>query len=295
MDPVRERSGMRRRTLLTTGAAALAATAGCLGENDDPGGTSDGTDDPATDDPTTEPPTDDPTTEPPTDDTYATFAPPEDAAHRLYVENLDDESHRMDVQVTALETGETVLAGRFEAPDGRGIEFPEIAARDAVYGVQVALVDAGPAAAFQWNAQACPEDSEAPNGSRNGSVRVAEDAADLSFVVDACDALVAGTEVSTGPPGNFALDGYATPAVTVDSPDRGCAPLLSADPVGEQPGEDVVAFDDLPENRRAEFEGALEADRYYELAEDSEYGFWVDEAQYVRYDGDVYAVGVAVC
>jgi len=282
---------MRRRTLLTTGAAALAATAGCLGR-DDSGGTSGGTDDPTTDDPTTEPPTDDPTTDP-GGDTYATFAPPEDAAHRLYVENLDDESHPIDVQVTAMATGETVLAGRFEAPDGRGIEFPAVAARDANYGVQVALVDAAPAAAFQWNAQACPEDSEAPNGSRNGSVRIAEDAADLSFVVDVCDALVAGTEVSTGPPGNFSLDGYATPAVTAQPPDRGCPPLLSVSQVDDPAGEDIVAFADLPEDRQAEFEGAL-AEDHYELAEDSEYDFWVDEAEYVRYEGDVYATAIAV-
>lgn len=288
-----ERTGMRRRALLGAGAGALAAAAGCLDgiagggdDADDDDGTDDGGDD------ATDTPPHDTTTG--SDSTYATFAPPSDAAHRLYVENLDDTAHPVDLAVRAVASGETVLAGRFEAPDGRGIEFPAVAARDANYEVRVALVDRDLAALFQWTARSC-DGTEAPEGSRNGSVRIAEGATDLSFVVDACDALQAGAAVSTGPPGNFALDGYEPPAVTPATPERDCPPLLSVSLVDDPVGETVVDFEDVPPERQTEFQAALAADGDAELDPDSDYGFWVDEAQYVRYEGETYGVAVAVC
>jgi len=279
---------MRRRAFLTVGATALAATAGCLDDIGDTTG-GDGSDEDRTDDTTT-----DPTTDP---DDGETYEPSEDGDHYLYVENLDDETHLLDLVVVEASSGETVLAGRYEAPDGRGMEFPDLAAWDETYEVTASLVDAGVTETFFWSIDDCTG-SMAPNGSRNGSVRIAEDAAELSFVVDACDALVAGGAVSTGPASNFRVAG-ATPSVDpTPGFTRGCPPMLDVSQVDEGtsvPDPSVVEFQAMPENRQAEFERALaDEDNYIEL-DDPDYGYWVDEAEFVAYEGHTYGVTVAVC
>lgn len=132
----------------------------------------------------------------------------EPGTHHLYLVNLDDESHRVDLEVVDGAADEPVLEGTYEIPDGRGGEFREVAAWGERYEV-TATVESGPSETFCWEIESCPgpkaEDDEAElrAGSRNSSVRIEPDAADLSFVTDSCDAIIAGTEAPTGPARQF--------------------------------------------------------------------------------------------
>lgn len=69
-----------------------------------------------------------------------------------------------------------------------------------------ATLGSGHSKTFTWGIESCG-DSEAPNGSRNGSVRVDPGGADLSFVADNCDEIIAGTEAPTGPAEQFEVNG----------------------------------------------------------------------------------------
>lgn len=273
---------MRRRALLTAGATALGATAGCLSRFDgtnavDGDGGADGSNTP---------------------DDDGTLDPPEDAEHRLYVENFDAESHLVDVRVTDADTGDVVLAGRYEAPDGRGVEFPELAVRGETYEVSVSLPGAGLTRAFEWTARSC-SGSEAPGGSRNGSVRIAEGLAEVTFVDDACDALTAGAQVPTGPAEYFAVDGYTPPSATVTGTTPGeddrCSPRLEVGRAADgtaAPDESTVVYEDLPPDRRDEFDAAR-GSTGVDLGGD--YDFWVEDARYVVRDGRTYRTAVSVC
>lgn len=131
------------------------------------------------------------------DDARATRRPD----HHLYLANLSEDSRRVELTVARRETGETVVDGIYEIPDERGGELREIGRWEETYDV-TATVDSSVTETFAWETESCTN-SEAPNGSRNGSVRIDSDADDLSFVTDSCDEIVASTEVATGPASAF--------------------------------------------------------------------------------------------
>lgn len=176
---------MNRRTFLaSTGGGLSAPLVGCLGDT-----------------------TADQTT--PSDQPWTPSAPIEDpdGIHHLFVENYTDTSETAWLRV-GCEDGATLVDGRYELPDGRGIEFDDIAAWETTYTVELAI-DGEDVAALEWHTAACDPDSEAPDGSRNGAVQV-EDAADsnerrISFVTDQCDAIRV-PDVPVGPAEAFRLD-----------------------------------------------------------------------------------------
>lgn len=192
---------MRRRDLLTATAGALSvAAAGCTGlaNSDDT--------DPETSEPTD---TDEPTG---TDDTAD-----ETGDHHLYVENLDDEDRRVSLTVTRESDGETVIDGTYEVSDERGAKFEDVADWGETYEVSGSL-ETGVSATYSWEIESC-EGGEAPNGSRNGSLRIEPDATDLSFVTDICDGIRAGTEVPTGPADQFEVEPDRDPELPTEDPD----------------------------------------------------------------------------
>lgn len=133
------------------------------------------------------------------------FTPPaEDGDHHLYLMNLDDESRRIHLEVVRQSTGETLIEGTYDVPDRRGGEFRDLAAWGDTYEV-TATLESGHSKTFTWAIESC-SGSEAPKGSRNGSVRVDPGGTDLSFVADNCDEIIAGTEAPTGPAEQFEVD-----------------------------------------------------------------------------------------
>lgn len=196
----------RRQLLAATGLTLTATLAGCYGldprddsgDDGDPGGDRDdgeaGDDGANGDDGGTEA----------TDDGQA-------STHSLFVENLDDEARRLDVDVTDREDEGPLIEGTYEVPDERGIEFRRELEWGRSFDVTVTL-ESGVSDTFEWAIESCPgaraEDggSEQQGGSRNGSVRIEPDAEELSFVTDVCDEIVAGTEVAVGPAENYEVE-----------------------------------------------------------------------------------------
>lgn len=179
----------RRRLLRTAGAAIPVAIAGCTDLAAGPGTTGDGGDN--------ERPDHDPDSE-------------QADEQSLFVENLDDESHRVVVDVTHQTESTVLFEGTYEIPDERGIEFRRAVAWGARFDVSI-TVSSESTETFEWHIESCPgpmaEDgeSENPDGSRNGSVRIHDDVEEFSFVVDSCDALH-GNEVSIGRAADFEVE-----------------------------------------------------------------------------------------
>ena len=134
-----------------------------------------------------------------------------DGTHDLVVENHTDTTRPAWLRVVR-EDGTAVVDGRYELPDGRGIEFEDVAARETTYTVELA-VDGEDVRRLEWETPECGSDSEASNGggSRSATVRVEppSDGGDehrVSIHVDQCDAIV-GPTLPTGPAADFRLDG----------------------------------------------------------------------------------------
>lgn len=136
---------------------------------------------------------------------------PESGTHHLYLVNLSDESQQVDLMVVDRNSDDTVLEGTYEIPAERGGEFREIAHWEETYEV-TATLKSGLSETFCWEIEGCPgpkaedDESELPDGSRNGGVRIEPDAADLSFIADNCDEIIAGTAVATGPARQFEVE-----------------------------------------------------------------------------------------
>ncbi|MEF8756927.1 MAG: hypothetical protein V5A33_01700, partial [Halobacteriales archaeon] len=105
----------RRKFLGTTGIGLVPPLVGCLG----------GT-------------TADQTTTP--DRPWTPSDPTEDleGVHHLFVENHTDTTEAAWLRVVR-EDGATIVDGRYELPDGRGIKFEDIAAWETTYTVELAI------------------------------------------------------------------------------------------------------------------------------------------------------------
>lgn len=119
----------------------------------------------------------------------------EDGEHHLFVENHTDATERAWLRVVR-EDGEHVVDGRYELPDGRGIEFEDIAAWETTYSIELAL-EQGTVHSQEWETPECGSASESPGsgGSRNATLRfeTTGDSGDgplVSIRVDQCDAIV---------------------------------------------------------------------------------------------------------
>lgn len=206
---------MDRRTFLAaTGVALCAPLVGCRGatttpENDPAPGTT------AADPPTNtdeDPPVTDATEADPSGRPWPPSDPIEDSdgVHHLYVENYTETTETAWIRVVR-ESGATLVDGRYELPDGRGIKFTNIASWETNYTIDLAI-DGEDVTSLAWDTEACGSGSEVPgdNGSRNAAVRVkntADDTIDnrVSLVVDQCDALFA-PGVPIGPAETFRVD-----------------------------------------------------------------------------------------
>lgn len=178
---------MKRRALLATVGATSAALAGCTGMLDDG---DDGTD---------------PTTDDATDDTTTDDQP---NRHDLYLANLRDGTLRVHLELRRTDTDETVVSGTYELDGGQAAEFDDVAGWDGDYEVTATLPN-DDSVTYDWARESCPDDDY----SRNASLRVGGEDGDgdgFSFVVDACDAIVAGTAASAGPADRFRVDDGGT-------------------------------------------------------------------------------------
>jgi hypothetical protein len=178
---------MKRRALLATVGAASTALAGCTGVLDD-----DASDDPDEN----------------AGDRTTTDSPEEtsegDQPHHLFLANLREETLRIQLALTRADTDQTVVSGTYELDGGQAAEFENVAGWDGEYTVTATLPDDA-AATYGWARESCPNDGH----SRNASLRVGGDDGDgdgFSFVVDSCDAIVAGTAASAGPAENFRVE-----------------------------------------------------------------------------------------
>ena len=174
----------RRKFLATTGIGLVTPLVGCLSDT-----------------------TADQTTTPDRSSTPSDPTEDSDGTHHLFVENHTDTTEAARLRVVR-EDGATLVDGRYELPDGRGVKFEDIAAWGTTHTVELAI-DGEDMVTLEWHTRECGPDSEAPDGSRNGAVRVKDgsDGAEhrVSFVMDQCDALYA-PGVPIGPAKGFRLD-----------------------------------------------------------------------------------------
>lgn len=182
----------RRSFLATTGVGLSVPLVGCvqapgIRETEGPAGSSE-TGDPTSDVPTTE---DEPT-------------------HDLVVENHTETT--LTAQIRLFEQdGTTLVDGRYELPDRRGIEFDEVASWERTYTIELTLEGSEPVSR-SWQTDECGPAEETPGsgGSRNATVRIEADPEEqrehqISLIVDDCDALY-GPELPTGPARGFRLE-----------------------------------------------------------------------------------------
>jgi len=79
------------------------------------------------------------------------------------------------------------------------------------------------------------------------------------------------------------------------SKDNSCPPSLhvhNSTETNEMINETIVEYEKLSDRRQTEFREALKDDTYPEI--NTTYGAWVNTS-HVRYRGDIYSTGVAVC
>lgn len=179
---------MDRRTLVATAGMALSAPfGGCLG------GISTGEN-----------------TQPERPWSPSTTIESQGGTHHLFIENHTNTTETAWIRVVR-EDGATLVDGRYELPDTRGIRFENIGAWEKSYTIELAIADENPIS-LQWNTPECGPDSESSGdgGSRNASVRVKEPSDSdrenqVSLVVDECDALFS-PGVPIGPAKGFRLD-----------------------------------------------------------------------------------------
>ncbi|MFQ3318812.1 MAG: hypothetical protein ACI8UR_000735 [Natronomonas sp.] len=163
---------MKRRTMLSAGAAAL--TAGLAGCSAALGAPTDGEQQPLYPDRRT--------------------IPARATTHHLFVENADAESHVGTLTVTRTSDDALVWRGTYEIPDERGLEIPDLLVEGRTY--EIALdVDGGPRETTIQNIEPCPR-----SGSRNTSAMIADGS--IRFQQDNCDAISVPT-LPTGPHEGF--------------------------------------------------------------------------------------------
>lgn len=129
-----------------------------------------------------------------------------EGTHHLYLENHTETTEAAWVRV-ASEAGTTLVDGRYELPDMRGITFEAIADWETTYTIDLAIDDEDPVA-LEWFTAACGSDSEALDGSRNAAVRVSESSGDddrVELRIDGCDEIHAPS-VPAGSAEAFRLD-----------------------------------------------------------------------------------------
>jgi hypothetical protein len=129
-----------------------------------------------------------------------------DGTHHLFIENHTETPETAWVRVTS-EAGGTLVNGRYELPDMRGIQFEAIGRWETTYAIDISI-DGEEPVSLEWVTAECGPDSEAPDGSRNASVRVTEPSGDddrVELLIDQCDALYA-PGVPAGSAEYFRLD-----------------------------------------------------------------------------------------
>lgn len=129
-----------------------------------------------------------------------------EGAHHLFVENLTETTEAAWLRVTSDAT-ETIVDGRYELPDQRGIKFERIARWETTYTIDIAM-DGEDVVSVEWVTAGCGQESAASDGSRNASVRVMEQSSDddrVELLIDQCDAIYAPV-VPTGPAEYFRQD-----------------------------------------------------------------------------------------
>lgn len=141
--------------------------------------------------------------------TASTTTASPDGTHHLVVENHTDATRAAWLRVSERE-GATLVDGRYELPDGRGIEFAELAGWETAYTIELA-VDGGPTTTFSWTTPTCGADAEVSgqSGSRNATVLVEASAGEgdepqASLVVDECDGIY--SHLPAGPAASHRLD-----------------------------------------------------------------------------------------
>lgn len=129
-----------------------------------------------------------------------------DGAHHLFIENHTETTEAAWGRVSN-EVGASLVDGRYELPDRRGLEFESIADWQTSYTIDLAI-DGEDLVSLEWFTAECGPDSEAPDGSRNASVRVTAASGDqkrVELLIDQCDALYA-PGVPAGSADAFRLD-----------------------------------------------------------------------------------------
>lgn len=173
-----------------SGIVLSLSLVGCFGSDESPGDTGDGSNDLENDG----------------DGSEGTQA----ATRSLFVENLDHETRRAELDVVSKEC-DAVIEGTYEIPDVRGIEFRQEVTWSEEFEVTTTL-ESDLSETFVWEIASCPGPeaeeggSELPGGSRNGSVRIEPGAEELSFGTDSCDEIIAGSEVAIGPAENYEVE-----------------------------------------------------------------------------------------
>lgn len=183
-----QRDGPGRRHLLAATATVLTgAFAGCLDELPGAGSSDDGS-------------TDDDSAGGDGNDDGIPPGGIGDGEHRLYLANLDEATHRIDLEVYDRYAEEYVVDGTYELPGEKGAEFERIAGVEIRYDVTADVADGG-STSVTWVASSCEATGEA--SLQNAAVRVQPGGEELTLVEDSCDEGRAGTSVSFGPAREF--------------------------------------------------------------------------------------------
>ena len=123
--------------------------------------------------------------------------------HDLYVMNYTTTAKTVTVSVLD-ENKNTIISGQYEIPGERGIEFEDIGAWQKTYEIKL-LIDDTELSPLMWETASCASVEEAPQGSRNGYVRLHRadtDGFQATLTMDGCDQIV-GPEYPTGPAQGF--------------------------------------------------------------------------------------------
>lgn len=127
--------------------------------------------------------------------------PPDAETHHLFVENADPRTYPLQLTVVRTDGDEDTLVWRerYEAPDERGFEIPDVLVEGRTYEISTDIED-GASASTTRKIESCPHDG----GSRNVGALI-EDAS-ITYRQDRCDELIAGTEVPIGNHESFVAD-----------------------------------------------------------------------------------------
>ena len=126
--------------------------------------------------------------------------------HNLYIMNYTTTTKTVTVSVLD-ENKNTILGGQYEVPYERGIEFEDVGAWQKTYEIKL-LIDNTELSPLMWETASCASVEEAPQGSRNGYVRLRRadtDGFQATLTMDGCDQIV-GPEYPTGPAQGFRVE-----------------------------------------------------------------------------------------